>query len=336
MDKITLVWRTDVHLADQSPQMRTDDWAATVLGKLEQVGEIARKVGANAVIDGGDFFHIKSPSRTTHALLQKVAAIHQAYPCPVYALTGNHDVKYSDKAYLDEAPLGVLFTTGVFQLLGPRGHTFNSFHRPLTGGIPGCVEVNLTVRVVGVSYHGREYDQNLLTTIVKGSEDYLVVAAHLLASQAGGEMFGGEDIVKYNDIVNLDPDMWCFGHWHKDQGIAQINGKHIVNIGSLTRGSLSQDDMTRIPAVAILRFTREGVTVERRELDVQPVSEVFDIEGKVRAEARSMTVDAFVDSVKETLGSKDKEPLMDTVRALDIPEPVKERVLSMLEEQGAT
>jgi len=40
---ITLVWRTDAHLADKPPQSRTDDWAETVLDKLRQVGEIAVK-----------------------------------------------------------------------------------------------------------------------------------------------------------------------------------------------------------------------------------------------------------------------------------------------------
>jgi len=713
-NEITLVWRTDTHLADQTPKSRTDDWTATVLGKLEQVGQIAREVGAVAVIDGGDFFHIKSPGRTKHALIQKVAVVHAGYPCPVFALVGNHDVKHSDEDYLDEAPLGVLFSTTVFRTLSADGRLFKSG--------------DLTVRVAGISYHGREYDQSLLTSMVKGEEDYLMVAAHLLASQAGGEMYGGEDIVKYNDLVGLDPDVWCFlpgtmvldwngrslpiegvypsmslmgrngsvvveevhpsrhvreevvsldvegvpsglipgvtlehpfwatsglkcylpsrsqrrchpdktilsypcsscfmapavspkwvaagelregdyvsipvpvcsgdshqpglarllglylaeghiilnreglpvagvgwsfhkeetrlhsdvealvrdhfglvvkhhhspkdqgtqlcaygkplaeffhnhggryshqkqfsawvwtlsatsrmellvgwldgdgharnpdkydrvkvevmgasvsprlvsqlfelalslglrpyytirpegevtfsgvggnytsltkevhilsfygddavllgarmgvvfpnraktkvagffhgglfwrrirgvsrrlydgpvynmrtstqeytaglllthncfGHWHKNQGVTEVGGKQIVNIGSLTRGSLSQDDTTRIPEVAILRFTREGVAIERRELDVQPVSEVFDLEGKVRAAARSMTVDSFVKSVQDTLSSKGKEPLLDTVRGMDIPEVVKERVILLLEEEGAT
>lgn len=318
---ITLVWRTDVHLAVKPPQSRTDDWAETCLDKLRQVGEIAREVGADAVLDGGDFFHIKTPSRTTHALIQKVAAVHAEYPCPVYSLrNGNHDVKFGDGAYLDEAPLGVLFQTGVFRLLDEE---------------EGVRLGN--VRIVGVPYHGTSYDMNRLTTIVKGDEDYLVVAAHLLASEGGGEMFGGEDIVKYADLLDLDPDVWCFGHWHKNQGVYEKGGKHIVNIGSLTRGALTEDDVKRTPEVAILRFDPQtGISIEQRPLKVRPGTEVFDLEGRTRLEARSMTVDAFVDSVKATFAEDDRKPLLDEVRDMDVPEPVKERMVLYLEAEGAS
>lgn len=321
---ITLVWRTDAHLAVQPPQSRTDDWASTVLLKLDQVGEIADEVNADAVIDGGDFFHIKTPSRTTHELIQQVASVHSNYPCPVYSLrNGNHDVKYGDGTYLNEAPLGVLFQTGVFRMIDEVDGTWFK-------------KEGVSLRVVGVPYHGKQYDMNRLTSIVKGEEDYLMVAAHLLASQAGGEMFGSEDILRYSDLLNMDPDVWCFGHWHKNQGVYRHGDKHIVNIGSMTRGALSEDDVQRIPEVAIIRFEEHQVTVERRQLRVQPAAEVFDLEGRVKQEARTMTVDAFVQSVQTTLGRQSRKPLLDEVREMDLLDPVKERLLLYLEKEGAS
>ena len=321
---ITLVWRTDVHLAVQSPQSRTDDWSETVLDKLRQVGEIARDVKADAVIDGADFFHIKTPSRTTHALIQKVAEVHATYPCDVWALrNGNHDVKYGDGSFLNEAPLGVLFATGVFRMLDRTGVVLRDAE-------------GLRLRVVGVPYHGKKYDLSRLSGIKKGPADYLVVAAHLLASPGGGEMFGAEDIVKYNDLLDMEADVFCFGHWHKNQGVTEIAGKHIVNIGSLTRGSLSEDDVSRVPEVAVIRFSALGVTVERRPLAVQPASDVFDLVGRVQQEARSMTVDAFVDSMRETLAATNGTSLLDGVRSMDLPDAVRERLVLLLEEQGVS
>ncbi len=322
---ITFVWRTDVHLAASPPQSRMDDWTETVLDKLRQVGEIAHEVGAAAVIDGGDFFHIKTPSRTTHALIQKVAAVHNEYPCPVYCVrNGNHDVKFGDGAYLDEAPLGVLFATGVFKMLDADGVTFR-----------GEGSSGQKIRLVGIPYHGKSYDMSKLA-VVKGDEDYLMIAAHLLASPAGGEMFGTEDIVRYSDLVDLDADVFMFGHWHKNQGVTELKGKQIVNIGSLTRGALSEDNVKRIPEVAILRFGEDGCTIERRGLRVKPASEVFDVEGRARQEAKSMTVDAFVDSVKTTLTQQTRKPLLEVVRELDMPDPVRERIMLYLEAEGAS
>jgi len=326
---ITLVWRTDAHLAEQAPESRTDDWAETILGKLIQVGEIAREVNANAVIDGGDFFHIKTPSRTPHKLIQRIAAVHESYPCPVYGTVGNHDVKYGDIAYLDESPLGVLFKTGVFRMLDEQGVVLQPM--PEQGR-----RSEMKVRIVAVPYHGTTYDMNRLTTIIKEGEEYLVVAAHLLASQAGGEMFGGEDIVSYGNLLNLDPDVWCFGHWHKNQGVVELGGKHFVNVGSLSRGALSEDEVKRVPEVVILRFDEDGIRTERRQLDVRPAAEVFDIEGRVRQQARTMTVDGFVDSIKASFATKDRLSLLNEIRNTDMPDEVRQRVIEYLEVEGVS
>jgi len=320
---LTLVWRTDAHMADDAPASRTDDWTETVLGKLEQVGEIARSVAADAVIDGGDLTHIKSPTRNSHHLVRRIAQVQAEYPCPTYSCIGNHDVKYGDYSNIGEGPLGVLFEAGVL-------HRLYDGHEAVfeAGGV--------SVRVAGIPYHGVHYDLNRVSTITKGSEDYLVVAAHLLASAQGGSMFEGEDILKYGDLANLDPDVWCFGHWHKDQGVQTIGGKKFVNIGSLSRGALSMDELTRKPSVAILRFDGKGVSVEVRHLKVEPPEKVLDLDRRVRAEARDLTMDAFVDSIKTTLKGRPDESLLAKVQALkDTPDEVRERATGYLEKAGA-
>lgn len=193
---ITLVWRTDLHLADKSPSSRKDNWTLTCLNKIVQVGEIAREVEADAVLDGGDFFHVKAPSRNSHRIVRRVADIHKAYPCPVYANVGNHDCSSGDIRNLPKQPLGVLFSTGVFERLYDE-------HELL------LERDGVSVRVVGVPYHGTSYDMERFA-VEKGDEDWLVVIAHVLASEQGGTMFEGEDIVKYSDLEGLDADVFCF------------------------------------------------------------------------------------------------------------------------------
>lgn len=322
---IRLVWRTDVHLSDTPPASRKDDWTDTVLGKLRQVGLVAAKLGADAVLDGGDFFHVKSPGRNTHDLVRRVAELHKAYPCPVYANVGNHDCVYGDYAFLDQQPLGVLFASGVFRRCYDEHEVV--FERD-----------GVKVRVVGIPYHGTTYDPERFRRIKRGDEDHLVVMAHVLASEKGGTMFEGEDIIRYSSLAHLDPTAWLFGHWHKDQGVVDMAGKTIVNIGSLTRGALSQDEMTRRPACAVLTFTKTALQVQVVRLKVAPAEEVFDVEGRVRQEARSMTMDAFVESVKAKLVAEKGKSLADAIDAMDnVPSKVKERVLLYLERaEGAS
>jgi exonuclease SbcD len=324
---IRLVWRTDVHLCDQNPQSRTDNWSETILEKLEQVGEIAREVKALAVLDGGDFFDKKSPPKTSHWLNTRIHRVHDKYPCPVYANIGNHDCKYGDyKQFLEESPLETLFASGRFVRCYDK-------HEALF-----LDESGLSVRVVGIPYHGAEYDLERFK-IKKGQEDFLVVMAHVLASAQGGTMFRGENIIRYSDLLNLAPgvDIWAFGHWHKDQGIEKIESSHIINVGSLSRGSLAQDDIERVPACAILSFDVSQIQIEKRSLRVAPALEVFDIDSRAREESRAITMDSFVDSIRTTLESvKAGLTLSEKITAMDnIPDKVRERALFYIEQADA-
>lgn len=332
---IRLVWRTDVHCADQAPSSRTDDWVETVMDKLVQVGQIAKEVGADAVLDGGDFFNPKAPVRTSHRLMQHIVRVHQLhYDCPVLGNVGNHDVRHSQLSNLPESPLGTLFETEVFErCYTVRHHDTGEVeqHYPASfGGAGGPV-----VQVEGIPYHGPKYDMRYFKGIKKNERsDFLVVMAHVLASPHGGSMFAGEDIIKYQDLLELNPDVdaWCFGHWHKNQGVVEIApGKWVVNIGSLTRGSLSEDNVDRIPQVAVLTFT-DKIEIETRNLKVKPAEEVFDLAKRDREEARTMTIDAFVQQVQDSLiNTADKKDLVEVVRGMEeVPAKVRDKTLEYM------
>lgn len=323
---ITLVWRTDVHMADVSPASRTDDWATTILGKLRQVGDTARAVKADAVLDGGDFFHIKSPTRNSHEIVRRVAELHAEYPCPVYANVGNHDLKYGSLEFLDESPLSVLYSSGVFKRLYDN---YEAVFVDEHGGVK--------VRVVGIPYHGTKYDWNRFTAIAKGDEDFLVVVAHCLASPTGGTLFDAEDVIGYKQLVNLDPDVWCFGHWHKNQGTKEIaRGKYVVNIGSLSRGSLSQDDLTRTPECMVMRFAHGcDPTFEPVPLKVAAPEDVFNLAERDRNEARKNTMETVVDKLKDSLAMRESGSILDAVRQSAVEEGIRERTIMYLEQAGA-
>lgn len=294
-----------------------------MIGKLVQVGEIAERVGASAVLDGGDFFDIKSPTRNSHSLVRRVIELHRKYPCPVYANVGNHDCVYGDYSYLHQQPLGVLFGSEAFK------RCYDEYEADLT-------KSGIRVRVVGIPYHGTKYELERFSKIKKGSEDYLVVMAHTLASPTGGTLFESEDVIKYGDLDTLDADVFCFGHWHKDQGIVYTAaGKTIVNIGSLTRGSLAQDDLDRIPSVVHLRFDERGVTCEKIPLRFSPTSEVFDLEARDIRKLRENMMEEFVDSIQKILSDGNERSIRDAIRDLPgVPVQVKEQAILYVEKAG--
>ena len=316
---VNLVWRTDVHMSDYAPSSRTDIWHETVLEKLGQVRDVGIEVGASAIIDGGDFFHIKSPSRNSHKLVQLTAEHHERYPFPVYCCPGNHDSVYGDYKFLYQQPLGVLYSTGVFKRL------YDSYEAVFE-------KDGVKVRVVGIPYPGHRYTPALFEDIVKGDEDVLICVAHILASLRGGTMFEGEDIVRYGDLTKCAPDVFCFGHWHMDQGVEVIEGKTFINIGSLTRGSLSQDEVQRRPACAVISCTKSGATVDVRRLKVKPAEEVFDVAGRRRQVERQMEMDSFVNKIKEDLESNTSGKTMaEMLEELEVAAEVKEKAMEYLE-----
>jgi DNA repair protein SbcD/Mre11 len=323
---IRLLWRTDVHYSDQTPTSRKDDWVESVGDKLKQVGELAAQHGCDAVIDGGDFFNDKTPIRTSHGLVNRVAKIHADYPCDVYANVGNHDLRLAQLDNLDQGPLGTLFATGVFKPLYDQHELL--IHKQ-----------GKKLRGVGVPYHGPRYDLDRIRNIKRKDEDWLVVACHLLASPQGGEMFQNEDIIKYEELFELNPDVdvFLFGHWHKNQGITEHVGENgrphwIVNTGSLTRGSLTEDNIEREPGVVLLEFGEGLPQLEFLKIKIRPAEEVFDLDKRVREEARAMTVNSFVESIKEDLQNNESRSFEDLINALDsIPHEVRERALEYIE-----
>jgi hypothetical protein len=172
------------------------------------------------------------------------------------------------------------------------------------------------------------------TGIKRGDEDFLICAAHVLASKQGGTMFEGEDIVKYSDLLDTAPDAYFFGHWHKDQGIENMGGKTFVNVGSLTRGTLSQDDLNRQPACVVLTAERgKPLDFKVARLRVAPPADVFDLEGRNRQVRHQEDMEAFVGHIRDALVPVDaKVSLFDVVRNLpDLSSDVRERALSYLE-----
>lgn len=322
---ISLLWRTDVHCRATSPSSRKDDWVETVARKLTEIGEIATKYNCDAVIDGGDFFDDKLPVRTPHRLVSRLARIHRKYPCDTWVNIGNHDLRLSHLANLPENPLETLYSTGVFKRL------YDEHELVLE-------KEGVKVRVVGVPYHGPRYDLARFKEIKRGDEDWLICNAHVLASPEGGEMFQNEDILKYDELADLNPDidLWIFGHWHKNQGIKEVKGgKWVVNIGSLTRGSLTEDNTSREPGVVIMGFwpKSQGLppSLEFVKITIEPAKDVFDMERRAKEEARAMTVDAFVESVKQELQASSDKPFGEIVESMELPAEIKERALEYLQ-----
>lgn len=310
---------SDEHVSDQNPGFRKDNYRDSVLEKLNWQGDTARKMNAQVFTRGGDFFHVKAANKTTMRTLVEVSKIHAAYPCPVFSVAGNHDISNNDLESVGGQPLGVLFETGVFNVLSDKTFEVGS----------------MKIRYVGVPYiHGMD-SEALRKLLVKKDENYLIAVVHALASMAPSERiqsFFNEPILDYRDLVYPGgPDAFFFGHYHKDQGIVQHQGVHFVNLGSISRGSLTFENMDRKPKISSMTISAStGISIEEIIVPHKDSSEIFDLEKKKVLEKQAKSLDEFIMKLRSS--STNVDNLEDKKKELDsLPTNVRSRVLDILE-----
>lgn len=319
MPRLCFIHRTDVHVTDRSPSSWKGDYPTEIWSNLQQIGELAKKHEANVVLDCGDYFHIKAASRNPHSIVVQSAEVQAGYPCPTYCVEGNHDIAYNNLNTIERQPLGVLYAARVFQHL--REQVFE--------------DGDLRVRVVGVPYSPTRTLNELRLIRKKPGDTFLIALVHSLAGPnppPSVEDFFGEPVFRYSDLVFPDgPDLWCFGHWHRDQGIVTLEGRTFLNQGAVSRGALIRENLERTPKVGIIEVTKSGITCTPFPLSVLPPSEVFDLERKERQDEQVRHIDQFVQKIRADVLMDPEASIEDTLSNLSFATEIRELALHYLE-----
>lgn len=221
----------DVHLSDRPPSIRTETYAHDILDKLRYTQLIARDNDVDQVVFTGDVFHVKTPSRTSHWLVQQMCEIIKGYELPVGIVPGNHDISHDRRESLERQPLGVLYKAGAHELVGSWGYTFGiPWLQDWEAELPAWMErwqrasVPLMVTHAPIVPHGQTRPFEVIDSAV-----------------------WAEMMVRPGDVVH--------GHMHSPDGSYKVENEHGVfwfsNEGALSRGSIHEETLSRSPAVSI-------------------------------------------------------------------------------------
>ena len=321
MSEIRFLTSSDEHISDLAVGYRKDDYRSAILGKIAWQGLEAQRFNANAVLRGGDLFHVKRPGSNSMRTLATLARIHRSYHCPTYALAGNHDITNNDLETVPSQPLGVLLKSEVLREL-----TEENF-----------VSGSMKVRVVGVPYTTDLEVGGLQELVRKKDETYTVAVVHALAAMAPPEKiqsFFNEKIFDYRDLVfDGCPDVYIFGHYHKDQGIVDHLGVKFVNLGAISRGALTLENLERKPKVSLIKFDSRGVSVEESIVPHDDPLKVFDLEKKKTVEKQRASLDDFIKKLRADSNVSDDASIESKKKELDkYPDDLKKLCLDILEE----
>ena len=323
MSEIRFLTSSDEHLSDQNPSSyRKDNYRDAILEKLAWQGELAKRFSATSVLRGGDYWHVKAANKTTMASLVKSIDIHKQYVCPTYAIVGNHDLSNNDIETIDRQPAGVLFKSEIFSQLDERVFTSRS----------------LSVRVIKVSYTTDLSEGGLQDKVKKCSNHtYTIAVVHALASMSPSEKiqsYFGERILDYRDLVfDGCPDVYVFGHYHKDQGIVDHCGVKFVNLGAISRGSLTFENLERKPKVSLIKLNSQGISIEEHVVPHRDASEVFDTEKKEKIDNARRGIDEFIVKLKANTDMSSNNHVQDRINNFqnsDFPSDLKKKMLEVM------
>jgi DNA repair exonuclease SbcCD nuclease subunit len=302
---------TDVHLADKSPAARIDNYRDAILDKLQQASDIAKERKVDLAICAGDLFHLKSPSKNSHYLVSRTIEIFKNFPCPVFSIYGNHDICQDNLGTLPKQPFYVLLKSGALQYLEDA-----YFH-------------NNSIRIFGMDYLANPEYENFNRD--KTKEKIQMCVAHVNASSKFDDLFG-ERVYKYQELSKCTPDIFLFGHYHPDQGIEIHNNKHFINVGSLSRGSLKKDELTRIPNLGFIEIDDNfKIKTEKIPLKVKTASEIFDLEMKKKEDVEQKEIENFINEMKSKIFLEESDDITKTIKSLSFEKKIRDKAMEYFE-----
>lgn len=311
----------DIHISDINPRSRIDNFKTTILNKLAQMRMACNKLNADGAIIAGDLYNLKNPSRNSHNLNKELIKEFKQFNCPIYMIEGNHDLTADRLDSIKEQPLGVLFEDGTLIQLRQKIVEKN----------------NIKVSLIGIPYI-ENVDLSDLNIPEKNDCITQIGVMHLYASLKPGMLYR-ERLYGYDELALLSPDIFVLGHYHVDQGIYENNNKYFINIGSLSRGAISEEDIKHHPQIGFIKIhvknNTPSYTLRTIQLKVKPIEEIFDLEKKKEEEKERQEIQFFVDKLAaETLNNEkdNSKNIDDLVDKMNITKEVKNRVMSFIQE----
>jgi DNA repair protein SbcD/Mre11 len=250
----------DLHLTEETPRSRIDNYQETLFGKLEFIFEIADKNDA-CILQPGDFFNQPTPS---YEFFSKMVLLLKRYSnVPVFSIYGQHDLRYRNR------------TNTALKALN---HACDNFF---------IIDKQMTYRkqynLYGVSY-GEEipkvdYDKNNILLIHK----MIIKDEKVWAGQT--DYTESSELLKKNGFrIIVSGDNHKFFYDFRGE-------QKLFNCGSVMRSSVSQ--VYHKPTI----FLIEGKSIEEIQIPIKRAKEVFRLEEIEKETYRSEEINSFIEGL---------------------------------------
>ena len=264
----------DVHIMERSPKNRIDKVGTTSLKKFEWCLNTSIKTGAEFMVIPGDLFDSALASKQW---IGYVGALLLHYNLPVYAVPGQHDMRYHTKG-IRNTPIGLLESHGLLSIptiIQP--HQF--------GGCPHMI--------YGCGW-GDDEELRELVDCTDVSNCILIIHRMITASKPLFE--AQEDWIGAKAFLRRFPFKAVFSGDNHERHITQVNGQTLVNGGSMLRSTRAQIDYQ--PRLHF--YDTDNGKVTFKNIPIEPFDKVFkldEIEDDIKGEERREKIEELINSI---------------------------------------
>jgi DNA repair protein SbcD/Mre11 len=265
------IYFTDSHLRDSSPRNRIDDFYKTQFEELGELTNLVLEYDADALLCGGDLFHVSKPS---HKLIQDLIGWAKYTNVPIYVVPGNHDLSGYNPNSISSVGLGVLFESELFHPLTEKIFTEEKVY--FKGVLPE-VEPHNDKYVIDSKY-------NELTKIIV-SHNYISPTPLVFPYLP-------------TDEVKTNAQIFLLGHYHTPSDVT-IGNTRFINPGALSRWEIDSKD--RIPTVLLIDITNGIVDIKHIPLScAKKAEEIFDLAKVGAQKEKEDQLKSFMESLENT------------------------------------
>jgi len=120
------MYTTDIHLRDNVPSCRIDDFYNVQFNKIKEIVRIFKEEEIDYWINGGDLFDTYDPS---HSIVNEFTSIIDPLQQPIYTICGSHDMLGYNMDLIHKTAMGNLLMNGYVKLLGKDLLLFRKYDR---------------------------------------------------------------------------------------------------------------------------------------------------------------------------------------------------------------
>lgn len=312
-----LIYFTDPHVSGKTPISRLDNYPETILNKVRQVGEIARDVGADAVLCGGDWFERPDVGPNIVAQLGEIL---RQFPCKIYTVLGNHDVYGYNAATASRSMIGILSGFGaIVRLKDQAPEIIGNF---AVSGVDASYQLDRAGRI-------SDYTDG---PVIDGKINLRVLHSFLDTNKWPEEVAS----TCIYDLPETRSNIILTGHEHTGYGHIKHRNTSYVNPGALGRVTASVGDVNRVVRVCIIESSfSPQYEISFRELDYAPADEVLDRERLKREKEAVQNREKFLatlsgSSVLKEMGAVETFNIYSALAKLSAEDGISEQVVDVV------